>query len=520
MNPPPSIPHARIADLLAARLQRRLTDQPEARIADLLSDTIYHERRRLDQPGDPEDGEAVYEALLDRATRAVRSGYRPDLLQAADALCRHYAVEIHNPFSRRAYAVATRALPGALTRLLSAASGRDLVLGSFDPSSRIQIHGPLPMLRDLVAQGATLVIAPTHVSNLDSPLIGYALYAAGLPPAAYGAGLNLFTNPVMSFFMRRLGAYTVDRRKRNALYKDTLKDYSTETIKRGGHSLFFPGGTRSRAGRIEPHLKKGLLGTGLQAWIENLQQRPAGNPARKDVYIVPCTLSIAVVLEAETLVADALAEEGKQRYIILDDESSRSREVASFSRRLMQLDCRVHVTFGQPLDPFGNPVDASGDSLDPRGEPVDRRGYVCDRGGAPVIDPVRDQLYTARLSEKLCAAYQDNLVLQSTHLAARAAWDVLRRRHPGADTFRLLRLYPWQRTVPRADLEQRIAQILGALPHLRRDCPAEAPAVLDDALRLFRSFHKTRALDIVPEGVQIGGALTWYYQNRLIGYPA
>jgi glycerol-3-phosphate O-acyltransferase len=181
----------------------------------------------------------------------------------------------------------------------------------------------------------------------------------------------------------------------------------------------------------------------------------------------------------------------------------------------MQLDCRVHVTFGDPLDPFGNVVDETGASLDPRGRVIDPRGYVCDRAGAPVIDPARDQLYTDRLAARLCEAYPQGLVLQSTHLAARAAWDGLRAQHPGLDTFRLLRLYPWQRTLPRPELERRIGELLDRLPPLRRDCPPDPPAILDEALRLFGNFHKIRALEPVPEGVQIGGAITWYYQNRI-----
>lgn len=56
----------------------------------------------------------------------------------------------------------------------------------------------------------TMIYVPTHLSNLDSPVFAYALESAGLPPVTYGAGKNLFTNPVLSFFMRNLGAYRVD----------------------------------------------------------------------------------------------------------------------------------------------------------------------------------------------------------------------------------------------------------------------------------------------------------------------
>ena len=50
---------------------------------------------------------------------------------------------------------------------------------------------------------------------MDSLVLGYAIYRLGLPPVIYGAGLNLFSNPLVGFFMHNLGAYTVDRRKRD-----------------------------------------------------------------------------------------------------------------------------------------------------------------------------------------------------------------------------------------------------------------------------------------------------------------
>src|SRR5678809_482113 len=111
--------------------------------------------------------------------------------------------------------------------------------------------------------------------------------------------------------MHRLGAYTVDRTKRARLYKDVLKDYSIHSLVTRHHSLFFPGGTRSRGGAIESHLKKGLLGTGIAAWQEMLA---SGRPD-PDVYVIPATLSYQLCLEASTLVEDFLAESGKQRYI-------------------------------------------------------------------------------------------------------------------------------------------------------------------------------------------------------------
>lgn len=495
-----------IATALVLRARRRLATASDAVVADLLADTVFHERKRLETDG----GSPGYAAAIETAATTLRHMRRTDMDAALDTLVATYAREIHNPFSPRTYRFATRVLPGALTRLLSASRGRDLLLGDFDPASRIRLDGPIERLREL-SRTSTLILAPTHVSNLDSPLIGYALYAAGLPPFAYGAGLNLFSNPAMAFFMQRLGAYTVDRRKRNRLYKDTLKDYSVEILRRGCHSLFFPGGTRSRSGRLERHLKKGLLGTGLAAWQENLAEGRA-NP---DVFIVPCTLSIGLVLEAETLIADALAEEGKQRYIIMDDESYDSRKVASFVRQLMRLDAAVHVVFGEPMDIAGNPIDAQGRSLDPHGRPVDRRGYVCDREGRVVPDEQRDHVYTERVAERLSEAYHRDFVVQPTHLAAWAAWEALRQRHQGLDTWRLVRLHPGARIVDRGVVLANIERASRGIAHLRRVGPPTPEGVLEEALLRFGSFHKKRALEAVNGTIKVDGELVLYYRNRL-----
>ncbi len=509
-----------IAGALVTRARRRLATLSDAALVEVLADTVFFERKRLDDArGEPTPDERAYADHVDAAANTLRDMRRSEMETAVLNLVSAYANEIHNPFSPRTYRFATRVLPRGLTRLLSASRGRDVVKSvvsgrsDLDPASRIAIAGPIEQIRELTRR-ATVILAPTHVSNLDSPLIGYALYAAGLPPFAYGAGLNLFENPAMGFFMRRLGAYTVDRRKRNALYKETLKDYSIEVLRRKCHSLFFPGGTRSRSGRLESKLKKGLLGTGLAAWQENL-----ADPSRAgdgDVFVVPCTLSIGVVLEAESLIADSLADEGKQRYIIMDDEFSEARTVASFVRQLLKLDARVHVTFGQPMDVLGNPIDADGRSLDPHGSPVDRRGYVTDRGGAVVVDEQRDHLYTERLAGRLCDAYRAGFVVQSTHLAAWAAWEVLASRHPGLDVYRLIRLGPDQKVVPRADVERLIATALVQLSTQPRTGPPTADRILDEAVTLFANFHRKRALEITEDrGVRIAGELTLYYRNRL-----
>ena len=71
----------------------------------------------------------------------------------------------------------------------------------------------------------TVIIVPTHFSNLDSILIGYAIDGImGLPAFHYGAGLNLYDLELVAYFINRLGAYKVDRRKKKPYISNDSQD--------------------------------------------------------------------------------------------------------------------------------------------------------------------------------------------------------------------------------------------------------------------------------------------------------
>src|SRR5439155_27042424 len=181
-------------------------------------------------------------------------------------LVRHYARDIVGNFDPRVYKFATGVGPSLLGMLLSPMSSlREGMAALGNLEHRIQADGETDLARACAERG-TIVVTPTHSSNMDSPAIGFGLLRARLPPTTYGAGKNLFTNPFISFFMRNLGAYRVDRRLKFELYKDVLKEYSTVLLEHGYHSLFFPGGTRCRSNVVEKHLKLGLLGTSVTAY--------------------------------------------------------------------------------------------------------------------------------------------------------------------------------------------------------------------------------------------------------------
>lgn len=483
-----------------------------------LNEAAYLETKRLQSAGGPELAEWRY--LAGHVGRMTDAELREKLKGYAE----RYAWDVAGNFDRRVYKFASKAMAPILGALLSP---REMVRNlhhSLDLSaldSRILVQGPREHIRKLSEIG-TVVFTPTHLSNLDSVVFGFAIERAGLPPATYGAGKNLFTNPVLSYFMHNLGAYRVDRRLRHTLYKDVLKTYSSVLIERGYHSLFFPGGTRSRSGGVERRLKLGLAGTGLDAFV-----RTTMRGRTQKVFFVPATINYLLTLEAESLIDDFLAEEGKARYIIDDDESAKIGRVAAFTNKLLGLDGACVIRYSRPLDCFGNFVDDEGVSHDMRGRPVDATTYVLGRDGKPCIDAVRDVEYTRELGERIAAAFKRDTVVMATHVVAATAFERLRRAVGKADLFAVLR-HRDDVTVSRSELAEDVDVMLERLAVLEeRSEIALAPslkgkrgaAVVEDALRAFAGYHTQEVL--APRGSELvlrDTRLLFYYQNRLAAH--
>jgi len=433
----------------------------------------------------------------------------------------HYADEIGGNFDPKIYRFATRAVPWGFSWLLNAASVKRFLPWGMTQSlqSRMVIEGEIDHLQKLASQG-TILLVPTHQSNIDSILIGYIIYLMNLPPFAYGAGLNLYSNPLLSFFMSRLGAYTVDRQKTNEVYKHVLKNYSTQILKEGIHSIFFPGGGRSRSGAVESHLKLGLLGTGLQAQIENMI---AGKPKSK-VFVVPMVTSYHFVLEASSLIEDYLADAGKHRFIITDDESFQPTQLLKFFVKLFGSKSKVTIRVGKPLDIFGNFVDEAGESMGPYGRTIDPARWLTTRGEL-CVSPQRDHEYTKGLGEKLVDRFHKENVILSSHLVAFAFFEKLRTKYPDLDLFRFLRLSLSQRTLafsdflPFAENLREVLRKLSANGMLRLSPDWDTEGWVKNGVNQLGLLHEakvTRMGDgtILTEDMN----LLYYYRNRLSGY--
>jgi len=518
-----------IVEVVQRVLDRQARDDRSAEQA--LFDTVYHERRRLEHRPDGHGPEAsFYDRVYSEAVKAAPGRHR-ELLRE---VIQRFANEVDGHFDRRVYAMATKAVPVALNVLLNTLSPLRLVqtiqarlAGSADVvddiglAGQIEISGHTEHVKRLARIGTTILV-PTHSSNLDSVLIGFALHQLGLPPYTYGAGLNLFANPVVGFFIGHLGAYTVDRRKTAPTYKEVLKTYAGATMETGYHNLFFPGGTRGRSGAIEQKLKLGLLGMGLDAYINNL----LAGKRRPDIFVVPTTINYQLVLEAETLIDDHLKATGKSRYIIEDDEFSRPRRILDFMTKLFSLHSKIDIVVSRPMDVFGNMVDDEGRSLDPKGRIIDRSRYVLTND---ILghEPQRDREYTRELARSVGEAFHRDTLIKSTNLVSYAAFQAQKQKNPKTGLYRLLRSST-ERSVPIKNLYRHVEQThnrvldLAQAGKVRIDETVrshDAVAIVGEALAHLGSYHSKPA--VVRRADRLlypDPKLVLYYGNRLSGF--
>lgn len=514
---------------ILAEVRRRIMNEYLARAARggddsleyLLNEVVFSEMHRLESPRDRREERALqrWRELSNRLLRMTEDEKRA----ALESLVDHYCKDIVGNFDPRVYRFAKDVVPPAISLLLSRVRGpREVVTAISNAGSQIQVQGDTGALCALSERG-TLVLAPTHSSNLDSIVLALGLVRSGLPPATYGAGKNLFTNPFISYFMHNLGAYRVDRRLRFRLYKDVLKEYSTVLLERGYHSLFFPGGTRNRSNRVEDRLKLGLLGTALTAF----QNRVAAGDRDYRIFVVPVTINYRLVLEAETLIDDYLAETGQSRFIIQDDEFSRLGRLLEFGRKILAHEGSAIVRFGEALDPFGNRVDEHGSSRDARGRAIDPAGYLLDASGRVARDEQRDAEYTRLVGRALAASYRKHTVFQPTHLVARALFDEVAAAARTRDIYRLLRAAADVRTVPlprlRAAVDRLRARVAAepAWGVLGPQAEVATGELIADAVRALVTYHTHPVATVHGDEVRVEGMkLLFYYQNRTHHIPA
>ncbi len=503
-----------------------------SKIGDTIAKTIYQERIRIkEEPWkvDPPNERLFWKRIrrkllksgLDKGEEEVRKTNEEILRQ----IVHRYSEEIVGSFRIKTFLFARRFLTLFFTRLLNTAAGRNWgrIFGSkYSLMDRLIVTGYIGEVRSLMKKGV-VIVAPTHFSNLDSILIGYAMDTfMGLPSFSYGAGLNLYNTGYTAYFMNRLGAYRVDRRKKNVVYLETLKAMSNLSIQRGVNSLFFPGGTRSRSGALETKLKLGLLGTVVEAQRALFEQ---GKDTK--VFVVPLVLGYHFVLEAKFLIEQHLRETGQERYIRSQDESGSPWQILKFIWQLFSKANEITLSFGRPMDVLGNPVDAEGRSMDARGRELDIKGFFM-LDGVVNRDLQRESEYTKMVAEKIVDRYfRDNTVLTS-HLVAYAAFEILKQQNMRLDIYGVLRLPEDDYVFPKDVLYDVIDQLKAGLTEMESrgevrlspEIGLNIEELVADGISRLGNFHVGKPLrfnkkdEIVSDSFKV----LYYYHNRLENY--
>ncbi len=511
----------------------RFLMKPTEKVSDILARTIYLERIRIkeepwkvDPPNEALFWKKIQKKLVGKSLDKEEQEARVSNEEILKKIVHRYSEEIVGTFSTKTFLFARKFLTFFFNRLLNTASERNFRRiwgGKHRVYDRLKVKGEIDILRSLFDKG-TVVIVPTHYSNLDSILIGYAVDAVlGLPAFSYGAGLNLYNTGYTAYYMNRLGAYRLDRRKKNPIYLETLKAMSKLSIERGTNNLFFPGGTRSRSGAIETKLKMGLLGTAVEA------QRALSEKGKQEkVFIVPLVLGYHFVLEAKYLIDQHLKKTGKEKYIKTKDQSGSVRSLLKFAWKFFSDTNDITLTFGKPMDVLGNFVDSNGESFDKFGNKIDIADYFKSGHNKVQANFQREAEYTKILADKIVERFhKDNMVL-SSYVVAYVAFNILKIKHPKLDLYGVLRLptndfiFSYQSILEGAEqLRTRLFEMEANEDiRLSEEIRWDIDKLVKDGIERMGTFHAQSPLKITKSGQVVSEdfKLLFYYHNSLENY--
>jgi glycerol-3-phosphate O-acyltransferase len=151
-------------------------DNNPANIKDELARTLYTEKIRLSQTPWKADGpdEKVFWSKVKKDMVRINAGHEnphafghEDLIQR---IVKRYAEEIAGIFDVQAYHFAKRFITFLFSRLLNASQGKGIsrfFQSRHNLHDKIHLVGEIDHVREL-AQKGTVVVVPTHFSNLDT----------------------------------------------------------------------------------------------------------------------------------------------------------------------------------------------------------------------------------------------------------------------------------------------------------------------------------------------------------------
>lgn len=519
-----------IIELNEYTYQKVLTDGiKQQNLEELLASTIYLEKIRVKTNPwkvDPPN-EMAYWQKLEAELKSNLQSDDPDNLnkKLLQKIINRYSEEIVTNFSPKTFRFARKFLSAFFKRLLNPIFARNqrAFWGNQEQlESKLIVTGAVREMRELLKQG-TVIAVPTHFSNLDSILIGYMMETkVGLPSFSYGAGLNLYDSEIIAYFMSKLGAYKIDRRKTSPIYRISLNAFSSLSVQKGINTIFFPGGTRSRSGQLEKDVKWGLMSSLLDAQ----RQMYTDDPSKK-IFVFPVVVSYHFVLEASSLIDQHLQAAGKERYFRSKIKSSGLGSTWKFIKRVFSSDSKIYMNIGKPLDVLGNKVDTRGYSHDANGNLLDIGEYYMT-DGLIKADKQREAVYTRHLGRIIVDQFHKENVVLTSHIVCFAAFEYFQKLNKKDDLYTILSLSAsnleielsiFQNWIKMIQAELIILRDKGALK-LSDDVLKDELFVIHDGIRNVNSYHQTRPI-LLDEKEMIRSEhleTLYFYHNRLVGF--
>ena len=482
-----------------------------------LETTVYKEKLRIkknpwraDPPDEEDFWKKIQSELIDfeQIPSDVKIEKEKEILEK---IVTRYANEISSNFKSTHYKFARRLIVTFFARLLNTARLRN-PFGNLDLDSKINILGKKNQLRELAKIG-TIVMVPTHFSHLDSALIGWAISYLGLPPFMYGAGMVLFNMSIFSYFMDSLGAYKVDRRKKHLIYLETLKTYSRESLVKGCHSLFYPGGTRSRSGSINENLKLGLLSSAFEAQ-KIIDKKKSSS---KKIFIVPITFNYQFVLEAPALINQYLVSKGQEKFYLDNLGYSNSYKIFKFLIKFFTKGSNISLSIGNPLDVYGNYVNKHGDSIDSNNKKIISKISI----NKDIKDSLKD------LSSKIYNEFHKGTQVFPSNIIAFTLFETICKKFKKLDFFTILRLSQEDLFIDIKKFKKSYKMMINEILILNsknkikifNDLKNDIDIQIESGLENLGMYHAEKPVFIKNDKIHVRNMkLLYYYRNRLKGF--
>lgn len=515
---------SRLNDFVYNNLKSEYNDE----FYNLISKTIYLEKQRIKlHPWrvDPQ-GEAAYwnninKELENSKVKSNEAELQSELLKK---IINRYNEEIVGNFKPGIFKFARIFLTASFKRLFCKFfdKGKWRWGKKSDLQQRIVIKGNVELVRTLFEKG-NIVIVPTHYSNLDSMMIGYAMDTnVGLPFFSYGAGLNLLNVEIVGYFINRLGAFRVDRRKKNAIYLECLKSMTSYSITEGVNCLFFPGGTRSRNGETERKLKLGLIGSVIEA-----QRLLIENGDNKKVFVVPLNIGYHFVLEAAELINQHLVKTGLDKYKRDRKNSMTFKSNMKFIKNIYTKKSEVYLSFGDPIDVFGNLVDAEGNSIDKQGNIMEMEDYFTFKGEISQ-NRQREHIYSRMLGEKVVESYRKFNVILSSNVVAFIAFRLFYRDYGNSDLIQLMNQNSSNFTIDFNEFKDHVNKLIGIILDMEKsgsitisyESWQDTDKFISEGLAKLGIYHPAPVLKYFSgDKIKCGDIrILYFYHNRLLNY--